>query len=104
MGNGKLLKKTPVNSDQQFRCNVCCVLVIVLACESVFFLVTFDSLVMFCLDYGHCTAYIYSNLQPEYQSYVELYQQEQTIFNNGYCLHSEHNLFTYALIYESHAL
>lgn len=56
----------------------------------VFFLVTFDSLVMFCLDYGHCSAYIYSNLQPEYQSYVELYQQEQTIFNNGYCLHSEH--------------
>ena len=47
---------------------------------------------MFCLDYGHCSAYIYSNLQPEYQSYVELYQQEQTIFNNGHCLHSK-NIF-----------
>ena len=45
---------------------------------------------MFCLDYGHCSAYIYSNLQPEYQSYVELYQQEQTISNSSYCLHSEH--------------
>ena len=67
-------------------------LLFLIACESVFFLVTFDSPVMFCLDYGHCSAYIYSNLQPEYQSYVELYQQEQTIFNiiNGYCLHSEH--------------
>ena len=58
---------------------------------------------MFCLDYGHCSAYIYSNLQREYQSYVELYQQEQTIFNNGNCLHSEHIymlLYMKAMLYE----
>jgi len=50
---------------------------------------------MFCLD---CSAHIYSNLQPEYQSYVDLYQQEQTIFNNGYCLHML--LYMKAMLYE----
>ena len=103
MSNGKLLKKKPVNSDQHCFVAMYAVFWLLFLQVKVFFLVTFDSLVMFCLDNGHCSAYIYSNLQPEYQSYVELYQQEQTIFNNGYCLHKV-NIFTYALIYESHAL
>ena len=57
MSNGKLLKKNPMNL---FSCNVCCVLVIVLVYVKVFFfLVTFDSLVMFCLDYGHIVVHTY---------------------------------------------
>ena len=59
---------------------------------------------MFCLDYGHCSAYIYSNLHPEYQSYVELYQQEQTTVFSIMAIVYIVNIFTYALIYESHAL
>ena len=91
MSNGKLLKKDPVNSDQHcFVAMYAVFWLLFLHVKVFFFLVTFDSLVRFCLDYGHCSAYIYSNLQPECQSYVELYQQEQTIFNNGNCLHREH--------------
>ena len=56
------------------------------------FLVTFDSLIMVWLNFCHCKAYKYSNLQftARIQHYVELHQQEQTIFSNSYCLHNKH--------------
>ena len=58
---------------------------------------------MVWLNYCHCSACIHIlQFQPEYKSYVELYQQKQTIFNNSYVYIV--NIFTYALIYENHAL
>ena len=103
MSNGKLLKKKPVNSDQHcFVAMYAVFWLLFLHVKVFFFLVTFDSLVMFCLDYGHCSAHI-----------IAIYSQNTKVMWN--CINRNKlfsimaivyivNIFTYALIYESHAL
>ena len=73
MSNGKLLKKNPVNSDQHcFVAMYAVFWLLFLHVKAFFFFVTFDSLVMFCLDYGHCSAYIFNKLTSVFHASVLL--------------------------------
>ena len=93
MSNGKLLKKKPVNSDQHCFVAMYAVFWLLFLHVKVFFLVTFDSLVTFCLDYGHCIAYIYIAIYSQNTKVMWNCINRNKLFSIMaifFCLHSEH--------------